>query len=160
MSDTSGGANQVISLPKGGGALKGIGEKFGPDLHTGTGNFTQRSGVTMYRAIREMTPRLARAGPDRRFLSGLKAFAVADPAASKPVRLRWQPSINVPASRGRADSGDLDIDLTTCARPARPRHGRSGIDDAGAARGCRVHQRSTRGTRRTGRRFPVLRQFA
>jgi RHS repeat-associated protein len=29
-----------ISLPKGGGALQGIGEKFSPDLHTGTGNFT------------------------------------------------------------------------------------------------------------------------
>src|SRR6266446_5583238 len=31
---------QVISLPQGGGALHGIGEKFSPDLHTGTGNFT------------------------------------------------------------------------------------------------------------------------
>jgi hypothetical protein len=30
----------VISLPKGGGAQKGIGEKFSPDLFTGTGNFT------------------------------------------------------------------------------------------------------------------------
>jgi hypothetical protein len=30
----------MIALPKGGGALKGIGEKFSPDLHTGTGNFT------------------------------------------------------------------------------------------------------------------------
>jgi hypothetical protein len=30
----------AISLPKGGGALQGIGEKFSPDLHTGTGNFT------------------------------------------------------------------------------------------------------------------------
>ena len=32
--------SQVISLPQGGGALNGIGEKFTPDLHTGTGNFT------------------------------------------------------------------------------------------------------------------------
>lgn len=30
----------VISLPQGGGALRGIGETFAPDLHTGTGNFT------------------------------------------------------------------------------------------------------------------------
>jgi RHS repeat-associated protein len=30
----------VLSLPQGGGALKGIGETFAPDLHTGTGNFT------------------------------------------------------------------------------------------------------------------------
>ncbi len=63
-------------------------------------------------AVREMAPR--HRAPDRidGFLGVLKAFAVADPAASKPVRLRWQPSISVPASRGRADSGDLDIDLT------------------------------------------------
>src|SRR5256885_11455664 len=40
MSNTSGTSEQVISLPKGGGALQGIGEKFSPDLFTGTGNFT------------------------------------------------------------------------------------------------------------------------
>ncbi|MGA2402490.1 MAG: SpvB/TcaC N-terminal domain-containing protein, partial [Syntrophobacteraceae bacterium] len=37
---SSGSSGDVISLPKGGGALHGIGEKFSPDLHTGTGNFT------------------------------------------------------------------------------------------------------------------------
>ena len=31
---------EIISNPKGGGALQGIGEKFSPDLYTGTGNFT------------------------------------------------------------------------------------------------------------------------
>src|SRR5260370_37925563 len=40
MSNNSGASSQVISLPKGGGALHGIGEKFAPDLHTGTGNFS------------------------------------------------------------------------------------------------------------------------
>jgi hypothetical protein len=40
MSNKSSGSCQVVSLPKGGGALHGIGEKFAPDLHTGTGNFT------------------------------------------------------------------------------------------------------------------------
>src|SRR5262245_2720347 len=40
MSNKSATPSQVISLPKGGGALHGIGEKFAPDLHTGTGNFT------------------------------------------------------------------------------------------------------------------------
>jgi len=34
------GSEPVITLPKGGGALHGIGEKFSPDLFTGTGNFT------------------------------------------------------------------------------------------------------------------------
>jgi len=36
----SGGSASAISLPKGGGALHGLGEKFSPDLHTGTGNFS------------------------------------------------------------------------------------------------------------------------
>jgi len=35
---TSGGS--VISLPSGGGAVSGLGEKFSPDLFTGTGNFS------------------------------------------------------------------------------------------------------------------------
>jgi hypothetical protein len=38
MSNKSGIARQVISLPKGGGALKGIGETFQPNLFSGTGN--------------------------------------------------------------------------------------------------------------------------
>lgn len=33
-------ASDVISLPKGGGAIKGIGETFQPNLFTGTGNFS------------------------------------------------------------------------------------------------------------------------
>jgi hypothetical protein len=41
MSKKSGTTSgSVISLPKGGGALHGIGEKFAPDLHKGTGNFS------------------------------------------------------------------------------------------------------------------------
>src|SRR5262245_61072771 len=40
MSTKAGTSGQVISVPKGGGAMHGIGEKFAPDLHTGTGNFT------------------------------------------------------------------------------------------------------------------------
>jgi RHS repeat-associated protein len=38
MSNKSGIAEQIISLPKNGD--KGLGEKFQPDLHTGTGNFS------------------------------------------------------------------------------------------------------------------------
>lgn len=40
MGSSSSSPQQIISLPKGGGALHGIGEKFSSDLHTGTGNFT------------------------------------------------------------------------------------------------------------------------
>src|SRR5215831_7195622 len=35
MPDKSGVAEQIISIPKGGGELKGLGEKFQPDLHNG-----------------------------------------------------------------------------------------------------------------------------
>jgi RHS repeat-associated protein len=40
MSNKSGISDQVLSLPSGGGALKGIGETFSPDLFTGTGNLS------------------------------------------------------------------------------------------------------------------------
>jgi len=40
MSNKSGVSSEVISVPEGGGALQGIGEKFAPDLFTGTGNFS------------------------------------------------------------------------------------------------------------------------
>lgn len=37
MSKTTGVSEQILSLPKGGGSINGLGEKFRPDLHTGTG---------------------------------------------------------------------------------------------------------------------------
>ena len=40
MTSRSGASGQVIAAPTGGGAVQGIGEKFSPDLFTGTGNFT------------------------------------------------------------------------------------------------------------------------
>jgi Salmonella virulence plasmid 65kDa B protein. len=46
MSNKSGVAEQIISLPKGGGALKGLGEEFQPDLHTGTGNISVPIAIT------------------------------------------------------------------------------------------------------------------
>ena len=38
--EKSGVSEQIISLPKGGGAVQGIGETFQPNLFSGTGNFT------------------------------------------------------------------------------------------------------------------------
>ncbi len=66
----------------------------------------------LHMAVREIAPR--HRAPDRidQFLGVLKAFAMHDPAAPRNASLRWQPAIDVPASRGRADSGDLEIDLT------------------------------------------------
>jgi hypothetical protein len=43
-------------------------------------------------------------------LGVLKAFAQR-PTTDAKVRDRWQPGIDVPASSGRADSGDMEIDL-------------------------------------------------
>ncbi|MEO7079673.1 MAG: ATP-binding protein, partial [Rhodococcus sp. (in: high G+C Gram-positive bacteria)] len=50
--------------------------------------------------------------PDRvdEFLGVLKAFALRA-SADKGMRERWQPGIDVPALSGRADSGDIEIDL-------------------------------------------------
>ncbi|WP_026341428.1 ATP-binding protein [Actinomadura atramentaria] len=69
-------------------------------------------------AVRELAPR--HRAPDRieEFLGVLKAFAQAGEDDGKGGRTatarahRWQPGIDVPATRGRADSGDLEIDLT------------------------------------------------
>ena len=40
MGRKSAGAQSAISLPTGGGAVRGLGESFAPDPHTGTANFT------------------------------------------------------------------------------------------------------------------------
>ena len=70
--------------------------------------------AALHMAIRELAPR--HRAPDRieEFLGVLKAFAQAepDPGGKKSSVHRWQPGIDVPARRGRADSGDLEIDLT------------------------------------------------
>src|SRR3954467_14236548 len=70
--------------------------------------------AALHMAVRELAPR--HRAPDRieEFLGVLKAFAQAEtePAKGKAPPRRWNPGIDVPASRGRADSGDLEIDLT------------------------------------------------
>ncbi|MGN6242466.1 MAG: ATP-binding protein [Motilibacteraceae bacterium] len=65
----------------------------------------------LHMAVREIAPR--HRDPDRvdEFLSVLKAFALRDPAPPKGAAKQWQPGIDVPAARGRADSGDMEIDL-------------------------------------------------
>src|SRR3984885_8276459 len=64
----------------------------------------------LHMAVRELAPR--HRAPDRieEFLGVLKAFAARDPKAPKGS---FTPhlGIDVPAVRGRADSGDLEIDL-------------------------------------------------
>jgi hypothetical protein len=68
--------------------------------------------AALHMAVRELAPR--HRAPDRieGFLGVLKAFAQADAQPAKGTQRRWNPGIDVPASRGRGDSGDLEIDLT------------------------------------------------
>jgi hypothetical protein len=66
----------------------------------------------LHMAVRELAPR--HRAPDRidDFLGVLKAFAMRDPNAPKGSAASVQFGIDVPAARGRADSGDLEVDLT------------------------------------------------
>jgi len=67
--------------------------------------------AALHMAVRELAPR--HRAPDRieGFLAVLKAFALrANPTGAK-LRERWQPGIDGPAATGRADSGDIEIDL-------------------------------------------------
>jgi len=91
----------------------------------GTGKIEARPDQTIRRpvaaalhmAVRELAPR--HRDPQRidEFLGVLKAFALREgPAAASRTAIRtarrWEPGIDVPAARGRADSGDIEIDLT------------------------------------------------
>ncbi|GAA4211135.1 AAA family ATPase [Actinocatenispora rupis] len=65
----------------------------------------------LHMAVRELAPR--HRAPDRidDFLGVLKAFALRSNPPNAKLRDRWQPGIDVPAASGRADSGDIEIDL-------------------------------------------------
>jgi hypothetical protein len=67
--------------------------------------------AALHMAIRELAPH--HRAPDRieAFLGVLKAFAMKVNPTNAKLRERWQPGIDVPASSGRADSGDIEIDL-------------------------------------------------
>jgi hypothetical protein len=66
--------------------------------------------AALHMAVRELAPR--HRAPDRidEFLGVLKSFALRANSTGK-IRDRWQPGIDVPAVSGRADSGDIEIDL-------------------------------------------------
>jgi AAA ATPase-like protein len=67
--------------------------------------------AALHMAVRELAPR--HRAPDRidDFLAVLKAFALRSNNPAGKLRDRWQPGIDVPAASGRADSGDIEIDL-------------------------------------------------
>lgn len=67
--------------------------------------------AALHRAIRDLAVR--HRAPDRveAILGILKAFALRAAPDGAKLRDRWQPGIDVPAASGRADSGDIEIDL-------------------------------------------------
>jgi hypothetical protein len=70
--------------------------------------------AALHMAVRELAPHHRAPARIDDFLAVLKAFALrTDTAGGPPPKLRdrWQPGIDVPASTGRADSGDIEIDL-------------------------------------------------
>ncbi|GAA1769917.1 ATP-binding protein [Luedemannella helvata] len=71
----------------------------------------------LHMAVRELAPHVSDPSRVDEVLGVIKAFSVrsADAAGKRGVArsaaARWQPGIDVPAAVGRADSGDIEIDL-------------------------------------------------
>ncbi|HEU4540668.1 MAG TPA: ATP-binding protein [Jiangellaceae bacterium] len=63
----------------------------------------------LHMAARELTPRHRDPAQVDQFLGVLKAFAIR--SLGGRLRDRWQPGIDVPAATGRADTGDIEVDL-------------------------------------------------
>ena len=63
----------------------------------------------LHQAVRE----LSHPEPDQvdHVLGVIRAFAQRDAGAGAKLKDQWNPGITVPAARGRADSGDIEIDL-------------------------------------------------
>ena len=65
----------------------------------------------LHMAVRELTPRHRDPTQVDGFLGVLKAFALRSVSDGTKLRDRWQPGIDVPAATGRADTGDIEVDL-------------------------------------------------
>jgi cytochrome c553 len=67
--------------------------------------------AALHMAVRELAPH--HRAPDRidEFLGVLKAFGARSVPSNAKLRDRWNPGIDIPAASGRADSGDIEIDL-------------------------------------------------
>ena len=83
----------------------------------GTGKFEARPDQSLRRplagALHLAVRELAGGNEDetRYVLGVLKSFAQRDPGPAKRGARPWQPGLDVPAVPGRADSGDIEIDL-------------------------------------------------
>jgi len=67
--------------------------------------------AALHRAVRDLAVRHDDAERVDEVLGVLKAFAQRSAPADAKLRDRWQPGIDVAARSGRADSGDIEIDL-------------------------------------------------
>jgi AAA ATPase domain len=75
------------------------------------GGLRRPLSAALHRAVRDLA--LRHRAPDRveQVLGVLKAFALRAAPSDAKLRDRWQPGIDAPAAQGRADSGDIEIDL-------------------------------------------------
>jgi hypothetical protein len=84
----------------------------------GTGKVEARPDMSLRRqlsaalhlAVRELGPGTEQSGRDH-VLGVLKSFALREAGPAAKLRDQWQPGIDVAAVSGRADSGDIEIDL-------------------------------------------------
>jgi hypothetical protein len=65
----------------------------------------------LHMAVRELAPRHRDPRRIEAFLGVLKAFALRSNPDGAKLRERWQPGIDVAATSGRADTGDIEVDL-------------------------------------------------
>jgi hypothetical protein len=85
----------------------------------GTAKIEARPGHSLRRpvasalhlAARDLAARHRDPARVEEFLGVLKAFALRAAPDRAALRERWQPGIEVPAAHGRADTGDIEIDL-------------------------------------------------
>ena len=85
--------------------------------HWGTGKLEARPdqplrrplSSALHQAVRELGH--SRAEGVEQVLGVIKAFAQRDAGPGTKLRDRWDPGIDAPAAKGRADSGDIEIDL-------------------------------------------------
>ncbi|MBV8540905.1 MAG: ATP-binding protein [Pseudonocardiales bacterium] len=75
------------------------------------GGLRRPLSAALHRAVRDLA--LRHRAPDRvtEVLGVLKAFVLRATPPDAKLRDRWQPGIDAPAAAGRADSGDIEIDL-------------------------------------------------
>jgi hypothetical protein len=67
--------------------------------------------AALHRAVRDLAVRHRAPDQVEHVLGVLKAFALRAAASDAKLRDRWQPGIDAPTVSGRADSGDMEIDL-------------------------------------------------